>query len=104
MNKITELKDEHTPNYRHQRRMKALYVEPGPSGAWNRPADMSEAEARHFLMEAVNDYSGRYNNPELREALAGLPALSCRLRCGRNGQRSVDDGGPMAKSGAASLS
>jgi hypothetical protein len=46
LNKIIERKDERTPNNRHKMQMKALYVEPTESGAWNRPADMSEAEAR----------------------------------------------------------
>jgi len=72
LNSVIDRKDERTPNDRHLMRMKALYVEPKSSVGWNRPADVTEAEARHFLMEAINDYSGPYNNPDVRGLLEQL--------------------------------
>jgi len=50
-----------TPSTRHSKRMRSLYVEPTSSSDWNRPADVSVADAHSFLQDAVNDYSGRYN-------------------------------------------
>jgi AbiV family abortive infection protein len=72
LNKIIKRKDERTPNDRHLMRMRALYVEPKSSVGWNRPADVTEAEAQHYLMEAVNDYAGPYNNPDVRGLLGQL--------------------------------
>jgi AbiV family abortive infection protein len=67
IDKITESQKKRTPGGRHEQRMKALYAEPLESG-WNRPAETSEAAARDFLTDAINDYAGqqeRYVNPDL---------------------------------------
>jgi AbiV family abortive infection protein len=67
IDKITESQKKRTPGNRHERRMKALYAEPLESG-WNRPAEISEAAARDFLTDAINDYAGqqdRYVNPDI---------------------------------------
>jgi AbiV family abortive infection protein len=73
MNEIMKRKDRRTPNDRHELREKALYVEPKASGVdWNRPADMSAMEAHNFLRDAVNDYSGPFNNLDVRELLDPL--------------------------------
>jgi hypothetical protein len=53
-------------------RKQALYVEPSDNG-WNRPADLSEGEARQLVMEALNDYSSRSQDLDLRELLDQLP-------------------------------
>lgn len=52
---------ESTPKDRHEERMTALYVEPKSGTEWNRPADRSAKEVYEFLVDAVNDYRGRYN-------------------------------------------
>lgn len=67
IDKITESQKKRTPGDRHERRMKALYAEPLESG-WNRPAETSEAAARDFLTDAINDYAGaqqRYVHPDV---------------------------------------
>jgi len=75
-----------TPDERHKARMTALYVEPKSNTDWNRPADKSAKEAYEFLVDAVNDYRGRYQNgyvespadilkhtdPKLYRALKGM--------------------------------
>jgi AbiV family abortive infection protein len=75
---ITKRKDKRTPEDRHAMRKKALYVQPTSSLEWNRPADISEAEARQFLQEAVNDYTARSQNLdalELFDTLCHRPNL-----------------------------
>jgi AbiV family abortive infection protein len=67
LDKITQSQIKRTPEHRHKSRMKALYVEPLEAG-WNRPAQTSEAAAREFLTDAINDYSGaqqRCGHPDL---------------------------------------
>jgi AbiV family abortive infection protein len=67
LEKITQSQIQRTPEARHKSRMKALYIEPLESG-WNRPAETSEAAARDFLTDAINDYAGqqdRYVNPDI---------------------------------------
>jgi hypothetical protein len=64
-------------------RKQAICVEPTSNADWNTPADVSEAEARQLLMEAVNDYSGRYNHldvKELLDQLTGLETVNSRPR------------------------
>ena len=61
LKRIDETKRKRTPGDRHEKRMAALYVEPISETLWNRPAVASESAARDFLMEAVNDYAGRYH-------------------------------------------
>jgi len=58
---IAEQMAERTPEDRHNARVRALYVEPTSNSEWNRPADISVQTAHVFLMDAVNDYSGRYH-------------------------------------------
>jgi AbiV family abortive infection protein len=53
-----------TPEDRHNLRMRALYVEPLPTG-WNKPAEISEVVARDFLVHAINDYSLASRNLEV---------------------------------------
>lgn len=61
LTRIDKQTAKHTPTNRHSKRMRSLYVEPTSSSDWNRPADVSVADAHSFLQDAVNDYSGRYN-------------------------------------------
>ena len=49
------------PNDTHQKRMRALYVEPSDSG-WNRPCEMAKEDARRVLQDAANAYGIRYGN------------------------------------------
>ena len=56
-----ESKRKRTPSDRHEKRMKAIYVEPISDTAWNRPAVTSAMAAYEFLNDAVNDYAGRYH-------------------------------------------
>jgi AbiV family abortive infection protein len=67
LEKITQSQIKRTPEDRHKSRMKALYVEPVESG-WNRPAETSEAAARDFLTDAINEYAIQqqaYVDPDL---------------------------------------
>jgi AbiV family abortive infection protein len=86
LKRIDETKEKRTPNDRHAKRAKALYVEPTSETAWNRPTLTSATEAYDFLIDAVNDYSGRYHqgyispsgmledvDPQLYEALSKWP-------------------------------
>jgi AbiV family abortive infection protein len=61
LKQIDERKAKRTPDDRHSKRMRALYVEPKSSTDWNRPADVSATHAHNFLRDAANDYSGRYH-------------------------------------------
>jgi len=45
------------PDARHRARLKALYVERGPAGEWQRPAMMTRDEATPLISDAMNDYS-----------------------------------------------
>ena len=50
-----------TPDDRHRRRMSALYVNAVSSDRWSRPVkEISQASARDFITDAVNDYTGQY--------------------------------------------
>jgi AbiV family abortive infection protein len=60
LEQIDDIKAKRTPDDRHNTRMRALYVEPTSGSSWNRPADMSAQTAHDFLVDAVNDYSGRF--------------------------------------------
>jgi AbiV family abortive infection protein len=86
LEKIDQLKSKRTPDDRHRRRMKALYVDILSQEQWNRPAqEISATEAYYFLVEAGNDYgmqrSQRYvdlslvkaDDPELHDALVQWP-------------------------------
>lgn len=56
------------PEARHKSRMRALYVDLDDSGtAWGRPSEVSQAECKKLLNDAVNDYAGqmRRMNPDL---------------------------------------
>jgi len=71
LKQIDETKTKRTPSDRHEKRMAALYVEPISETAWNRPADIIAGAAHDFLVDAVNDYTGRYEQGYI--APAGLP-------------------------------
>ena len=75
-----------TPDERHKTRMLALYVEPLTNTEWNRPANKSAKEAYEFLVDAMNDYRGRFQqgyvstvgilektDPALYSALMAMP-------------------------------
>jgi AbiV family abortive infection protein len=57
--RIDKAKKKNAPSNRHEKRIKALYVE--SETEWNRPAVTLESAAYEFLADAVNDYSGRYH-------------------------------------------
>jgi chaperonin GroES len=61
LKQIDETKEKRTPGARHKKRMQALYVEPISEREWNRPANISALAAYEFLVDAVNDYSLRYD-------------------------------------------
>jgi AbiV family abortive infection protein len=61
LKRIDETMKKRTPGDRHEKRTKALYVEPISGTEWNRPADTSATAAYEFLADAVNDYSIRYH-------------------------------------------
>jgi AbiV family abortive infection protein len=86
LDEVTDRIGKRTPQARHEQRMAALYVQPDSvSGKWNRPGMVTSLPvARDFLTDAVNDYSGLYQNrynmdllkgidPELYSALAQWP-------------------------------
>ena len=72
LTELTKRKDRRTPEDRHAMRKKALYVQPTSEREWNRPADISEADTRQFLQEAVNDYTARSQNLDALELLDQL--------------------------------
>jgi AbiV family abortive infection protein len=53
-------KGKKTPADRHKKRELSLYVDPVSEDTWNRPTTTSPADAQLFVMEAVNDYAGKY--------------------------------------------
>jgi AbiV family abortive infection protein len=61
LKQIDEKKAKRTPDDRHSKRMRSLYVEPKSNSDWNRPADVPAIDAYNFLVDAVNDYSGPYH-------------------------------------------
>jgi AbiV family abortive infection protein len=85
LKQISDQKAKRTPDDRHSKRMRALYVEPKSSTEWNRPANILAEPAHNFLQDAVNDYSLRSHqgyitpdhilkhiDPELYDALEQL--------------------------------
>ena len=60
LKRIDETIQKRTPNDRHKKRIAALYVEPRSASEWNRPAITSPDDARDFLIDAVNEYSGQH--------------------------------------------
>jgi AbiV family abortive infection protein len=85
LKRIDEALRKRTPNDRHNKRIAALYVEPRSANEWNRPATTLASEARDFLIDAVNEYSGQHErfspgssvlkdiDPEMYEALESWP-------------------------------
>jgi hypothetical protein len=76
--KLDRQKKKRVPDERHRQRMSALYVDAGSVGRWNRPAkEISQAHARDFLQDAVNDYSLQYSQgyTELEIIKDGDPEL-----------------------------
>lgn len=73
LRQIDHLKQKRAPSNRHDARMKALYVGPISDTEWNRPADTSRKAAYEFLVDAVNEYQGRYRQ--------GYPTPGSTLRC-----------------------
>ena len=81
--KLDRQKERRTPDDRHRQRMSALYVNAVSADRWSRPVqEISQASARDFITDAVNDYGGQYgqrytqlefvkaDDPELFSALA----------------------------------
>jgi hypothetical protein len=53
-------KKKRVPDDRHKQRMSALHVDAVSNVRWNRPAkEISQADARDVLQDAVNDYSAQ---------------------------------------------
>ena len=57
------------PDDTHQKRMRALYVEPTDTG-WNRPCETAKEDARRLLRDTANAYGIRHGNLYVDEALA----------------------------------
>lgn len=78
MEKLNEIKAKRRPTDRHSTRMRALYVDLDDSGiGWNRPSEMSRAEATNCLADAVNDYARAYDR--LTRGVGLDPNLSAAL-------------------------
>lgn len=91
LKQIDDIKTKRTPSDRHDKRVKALYVEPISQTEWNRPSVTTATTAYEFLVDAVNEYRVRQDrcvssadsilkidDPELYNALqqwSGRPAL-----------------------------
>jgi hypothetical protein len=93
-------KEKRVSQDRHEQRMAALYVEPLPTGSWNRPTrKITEELSRKVVCDAVNDYAVQYHqnyitgedptlklyDPDLYKALdqwSGRPELPPPDRCG----------------------
>jgi AbiV family abortive infection protein len=76
---FVERKARRDPGVTHQKRMRALYVEPTDTG-WNRPCETGKEEASRALQDAANAYGPRYNNLYVvDEALA--KALAAWKQC-----------------------
>jgi AbiV family abortive infection protein len=54
--KIDEIQRKRAPVDRHKQRMRAIYVEPGDDGGWNRPKETTQTEANRIWTDAANDY------------------------------------------------
>jgi AbiV family abortive infection protein len=55
---ITNHKARRDPHDIHQRRCRALYVEPSEAARkWNRPCEMTQEESRQLLEDVANDYA-----------------------------------------------
>jgi hypothetical protein len=61
LKQIDKTNKKRIPNDRHEKRIKAHYVDPISETKWNRPVMISATEAYEDLQDAVNDYSGRYD-------------------------------------------
>jgi hypothetical protein len=69
-----------TPSARHSIRIRALYVDLNESGIeWDKPADLSSAEAAKCLSEAANDYAGQYDRLQLTLLREMEPKLAAGL-------------------------
>jgi AbiV family abortive infection protein len=56
------------PQDTHEKRLRALYVEPKETGSgWNRPCETSKEEARRLLEDVGNDYGVRLGNLQTRD-------------------------------------
>jgi AbiV family abortive infection protein len=56
------------PQDTHEKRKRALYVEPRETGSgWNRPCETSKEEARRLLEDVGNDYGVRLGNLQTRD-------------------------------------
>jgi AbiV family abortive infection protein len=76
---FVEQKARRDPGVTHQKRMRALYVEPTDTG-WNRPCETGKEEASRALQDAANAYGPRHNNLYIvDEALA--KALAAWKQC-----------------------
>ena len=53
------------PHERHERRMRAFYVDVTDLGEWERPVMLSREEAREIVEHAVNDYSVLVRNLDI---------------------------------------
>ncbi len=59
------------PRDTHEKRLRALYVEPIETGAgWNRPCETGKEESSHLLMAIGNDYAVRRGKLTTRGGLA----------------------------------
>src|SRR5262249_58019660 len=57
LKKIDDAQFKRTPNNRHEKRMRGLYVDPDESGLrWIRPREVGQTEAHEFLTHAISDY------------------------------------------------
>jgi AbiV family abortive infection protein len=60
LGKIDNTQFKRAPNTRHEKRIRALYVDPDDSGShWKRPRDVNQTEAHEFLTHAISDYRGQ---------------------------------------------
>jgi AbiV family abortive infection protein len=79
LDEVTDRIGKRTPQARHEQRIAALYVQPDSvSGKWNRPGMLTSLPvARDFLTDAVNDYSGLYQNRYNMDLLRGIDPELC---------------------------
>ena len=70
VDEVTERQMGRTPQDRHNKRMKAFYVEPNSLDTdWDKPWEMDKEEAQDFIEAALNDYGVQSNSVWVLEIL-----------------------------------
>jgi len=79
LQQIVKIWRKRAPSDRHGKRIAALYVEPISETEWNKPVVTSASTAFEFLVDATNEYSGRYHQGYITSADSMLKPLDPQL-------------------------